>query len=383
MSITHKFVTVDADGTGDGSQASPWTLEQAVMYAYRGNIVWVKQGRYVLTSGLSIGGSGSVLYNEPVTFIGYHTSADTVNIVSDMDAGGIYYQPVIDCLRNGVDTQKCVEIDASDGDFSILNLDGSDYSLWRNFYLHNNNRNDDNDAVYLTESATFVNCRFDDVDKVLSDSTNEWVAFIGCYMGDQVKRTAVAFNGTDLYMQSCVVNGKTSKVGVSINAGRGHIKDCIIIKGYSAINGGALSTYILCENNTFYDIETACLIVHGTSNSFAAFNNVGCVLDTGYYIKRSTSGGSYFGDYNCWFGTSTPVWDQGAGGTVPQFGPNSIFVDPDFVDAVNFDFRPRNPAVLRGGRPEPVQSMMGAVRQQYQFPARAGCFNPGRMSIIR
>ena len=42
---TH-FVTADADGSGDGSEGSPWTLEQAMAEAQPGNVVLVGPGVY-------------------------------------------------------------------------------------------------------------------------------------------------------------------------------------------------------------------------------------------------------------------------------------------------------------------------------------------------
>ncbi len=64
---------------------------------------------------------------------------------------------------------------------------------------------------------------------------------------------------------------------------------------------------------------------------------------------------------------------------------HSIEEDPQFVDAANGDFRPRNPAVLRGGKPDisgnPTQ--MGAILQKYQFGDRERIVNMARLRIIR
>lgn len=70
-------------------------------------------------------------------------------------------------------------------------------------------------------------------------------------------------------------------------------------------------------------------------------------------------------------------------GALPE--QNSIEQDPQFVDAANGDFRPRNPAVLRGGKPDisgnPTQ--MGAILQKYQFGDRERIANMARLRIIR
>lgn len=61
--------------------------------------------------------------------------------------------------------------------------------------------------------------------------------------------------------------------------------------------------------------------------------------------------------------------------------------DPQFADAGSADFRPRNPAVLRGGKPDTAgnETEMGAVQQKYQYPDRGRnrAANFGRLAIIR
>jgi hypothetical protein len=64
---------------------------------------------------------------------------------------------------------------------------------------------------------------------------------------------------------------------------------------------------------------------------------------------------------------------------------NAIEENPQFVDAANGDFRPRNPNVLRGGKPDIADNAteMGAVLQEHQFDRRAKVVNFGRLQIIR
>jgi hypothetical protein len=59
--------------------------------------------------------------------------------------------------------------------------------------------------------------------------------------------------------------------------------------------------------------------------------------------------------------------------------------EPQFVDAPGGNFRPRNPLVLRGGRPDLAGNpgQIGAVEGKYQFISKARVFNPGRLAIIR
>ena len=59
--------------------------------------------------------------------------------------------------------------------------------------------------------------------------------------------------------------------------------------------------------------------------------------------------------------------------------------DPSFVDAANGDFTPRNPNVLRGGKPDINGNFtpMGAIFVPQNFSRGSRVFNPGRISTIR
>jgi hypothetical protein len=73
-----------------------------------------------------------------------------------------------------------------------------------------------------------------------------------------------------------------------------------------------------------------------------------------------------------------PAWQPPA---LP--GPNDIEADPLFVDAAGNDFRPRNPAMITGGRPvDGVATYMGAVPTKH-IKSNARTANFGRMNIIR
>jgi hypothetical protein len=66
-------------------------------------------------------------------------------------------------------------------------------------------------------------------------------------------------------------------------------------------------------------------------------------------------------------------------------GENNLEADPQFTDANNGNFRPRNPQVLRGGLADinGNATQMGAITQPYQFPRRAGASNLGKLSIVK
>jgi parallel beta-helix repeat protein len=66
-------------------------------------------------------------------------------------------------------------------------------------------------------------------------------------------------------------------------------------------------------------------------------------------------------------------------------GEGNLETDPQFADADEGDFRPRNPEVLRGGMTDTNgnATQMGAIIQAYQFARRARMVNHGRLSIIQ
>jgi hypothetical protein len=66
-------------------------------------------------------------------------------------------------------------------------------------------------------------------------------------------------------------------------------------------------------------------------------------------------------------------------------GQNNFEADPHFVDVDSGNFRPLNPAILRGGLPDINGNVdqIGAIIQAYQFPKRARMVNHSRLSIVR
>lgn len=73
MAITDKYVSSTATGSGDGSsEASPWTLAQAVSNLAAGQRVNIKKGVYTLTSVLNPSAHGTAY--RPVLWRGYDTT---------------------------------------------------------------------------------------------------------------------------------------------------------------------------------------------------------------------------------------------------------------------------------------------------------------------
>ena len=149
-------------------------------------------------------------------------------------------------------------------------------------------------------------------------------------------------------------------------------------------------------NNTFYKVFKAAFFLgaSGTEHVFLdVYNNI-YVMEpaAASYIAfiNESGGGSFSEDYNCYVNTDgSPVtWVStppvNTDWNIPAKGQNSIEVDPLFVDAANYDFRPLNPNVITGGKPASgVATYMGAVAPKYYFKTNSRAANVGGLSIIR
>ena len=164
---------------------------------------------------------------------------------------------------------------------------------------------------------------------------------------------------------------------------------CVFCSGPTSAGiliGGA-SESITIVNCIFYDVAKGIEInCSGYDRSgLVEFNNI-CVLHakaTSKFINRIL-GSIAYSDYSClWASDGAPSASGRWGGSgKPE---HAIEEDPDFIDAANGNFRPRNPNVLRGGKPDIADNAteMGAVLQKYQFARRAKAANFGRLQIVR
>ena len=140
-------------------------------------------------------------------------------------------------------------------------------------------------------------------------------------------------------------------------------------------------------NPLFYD-QTLYGINLDNAETGIVFNNIFALNPGAVGLRIAAAGSFIYNDYNCFIesdGTPLTVGIHSTGYEAPVAGAHSVQVDPDFVDSANGDFRVRNPAVLRGGRPGPDgrAAVIGAIGQEYQFAARARMVNAGRAGIIR
>ena len=196
--------------------------------------------------------------------------------------------------------------------------------------------------VYYTYGANLIKC-------IASNNGREGFANVGGYTGGSCIGCLAYGNG----------NGGTKYSGFKTTTTIGHsmMKNCV------AYDNGK----------------------HGFE--FAKINPVAinCIAkDNGQWGFYADTGGDLTAPhvaYCCAHGNGSGQFSLPA--ALPE--QNCIEEDPQFVDAANGDFRPRNPAVLRGGKPDingnPTQ--MGAILQKYQFGDRERIANMARLRIIR
>ncbi|MGB8227405.1 MAG: hypothetical protein WCE45_11170, partial [Sedimentisphaerales bacterium] len=145
----------------------------------------------------------------------------------------------------------------------------------------------------------------------------------------------------------------------------------ITVNGASSQRGEAI---IL--NCTFYCIGTGGVTTISCNNLVGPVlaNNIIYLAQPASDIPVSAARISYE-DYNCTNATVHILT-----------GPHSLNgTDPQFADAANGNFRPRNPLVLRGGMPDTTDNptQIGVIQSKYQFISKARAVNPGRGSIFK
>jgi hypothetical protein len=205
-------------------------------------------------------------------------------------------------------------------------------------------------------------------------STESWAIYI--YQARYVTAKKVEFVGTTTY-----------PLVHAYNSGHFELDGCMLRKtaGFTnGILGDLITTWLSIKNCVFYNIDD-CIELNDDGTKLTQYNNIFVLhtAATGKIIKR-TKGSITYSDYSCaWAIDGAPSASGRWGGTgLPE---HAIEQNPQFVDADNGDFRPRNPSVLRGGKPDMADNaaQMGAILQEYQFVRRAKVANLSRLQIIR
>ena len=164
--------------------------------------------------------------------------------------------------------------------------------------------------------------------------------------------------------------------------------DGCVLRKTGNYNGGVYSdcwdTFVIVRNCVFYNIDDS-IKLNDPESRLVQCNNIFVLhtATTGKIINR-TAGAIKYSDYSCaWAVDGAPsASDRWGGSGKPE---HAIEENPQFVDASNGNFRPRNQNVLRGGKPDIADNTteIGAVLQEYQFTQRAKAVNLGRLQIIR
>jgi len=377
--MANKFVSAYASGAFNGSdEAHPWTLTQALASAAVGDYVWIKDDRaYTTGCPWTLWVGGSYANNTHIYFIGYHNSAncDFVNHISDMDYGQPYWGGPL----NPSAVNCWVDINGSDTANSVLWFDSRDNVHFRNLYFHNTNRASGNYAVYVENSkgVTFTKCKFADSYINLYFETCYSCLVEYCYFNDFASENFNPYtaSGANHIISNCVFNGGT------ITIYRSSVYGSLFIGG---VYGLRTYNYNNAFNNVFYG-QTSYGISYG-HNTFQGglieHNNIFVPATKAVLgIYKAGDGSLTYSGYGCAYCLAAPagVLD------VPYAGENALNVDPQFMNPAGNDFRPRNPLVLRGGKPDfagnPAQ--IGAILQKYQFANRSRAANPGRLSIFK
>jgi len=401
MAFTFKFANLDgALGAEDGSsEANAWSLTQALLNAAGQHWVWVKAGSgYTITGGaLTVSGSGTLDNNAHIVFKAYKTTYNNTTLVSDMDSGQPYYGGALDAYKmlNGLSAYmenpnaEWGDIDCDGRAQDILYADNKDNIHFFNFRFHNTSRGTGCDILSVNNTPqgwTFGNCIFDDADHAMNDTLGQSL-FIDCCFTDFVGENLYLGGGYLMGLERCVLKIASGQWGVKVSAQDALINGCLFVNGLGGISLQGVKR-INITSNTFYMQTQESILVNSSASVASVHNNIAylAAADDNFVECLASFGSLGFCDYNCVWSAEGIVATPFNLNNAPAF-PNSVLIeqDPQFVDAANGDFRPRNPAVLRGGMPDPKgdATQIGAVLQKYQFANRARTLNAGRLQIFR
>ncbi|MGA2915818.1 MAG: hypothetical protein ABSE89_07305 [Sedimentisphaerales bacterium] len=240
-------------------------------------------------------------------------------------------------------------------------------------------------GCYLTASSSkygfnFVNCKFTYSDYgIYASSYNLRNLYIGkCIFLNNILEDILSYSTSTIvinnfFNSSC--QAISAVYGVVIN---GCILKCTQSSGavVTANSSSSQRGEAIIANCTFYCTGTGGITAI-SCNSFVGpviTNNIIYLArpESDYPISASRIS---YEDYNC----------TNASFNILTGSHSLNATDPQFVDAANGNFRPRNSLVLRCGMPDlagnPAQ--IGAIQDKYQFISKAKAANFGRLSIFR
>ncbi len=328
---------------------------------------------------------GSIANNSQMIVEGFNIQP------GDMNYGETYYQGPLDCLINGVDMNKCVTLNAGGYACDVIRINNFDGLVLKNLYFYNTDKASGHDCISFISNPrniSLINCRFDTAYAAGSGIIYGF-EMRGCYAGNDFGRNRQwdAFTAYGGHITNCVfdLDGLTY-MGLNTT---GVFEHCLFWKGS---RGAIVERAETFNNCVFYGQTERCItLFKATDALIQGHNNIFMLAEAADFVVHDLGGamGSVSDDAlrkSCvWTIAGVKVTNHiSINGKLRQLS-DVIEADPQFVDAANGDFRPRNPAVLRGGKPDisgnPTQ--MGAILQKYQFGDRERIANMARLRIIR
>ena len=325
MAFNEKYVTASATGGGTGTQASPWTWDEAVANYAAGDRVNVKAGTYT-SNGTNSTTNGSL--TQPVVFRGYKDS------IGDMD----------DVPLNGlVDGTDIPTVSTS------TNASGP-----KGQYIYVNNISFTTNQSFMTYAWDFGlygalrHCRFIST-HAQGSCPVRGKTFFGCYAETASLYGAIAANA--FVIDSCVfrgVNGGLSNPkGLSL---AGVCTNSLFVNFSPAIDFRYPSIGLIA-NNTFVDCDTA---INFSSNNPT---NGARIISNNYFYSCTTA-------LNDGFRTDDPtfhminngfynVTTQASSGIAFNLNSKVDTSDP-FEDYSNNDFRLKSSSVGYGASEQSV-----------------------------
>ena len=326
-----------------------------------------------LTSTLTMDVGGTRSENAWKIFTGFHIAP------GDMNPGGSYYESCQDILRNSktIDATKCVTYDANNGSYDIFTFSSINAIILENFHLTNTNTGAYNGTDY-TGSCNYHhyrNCRFTDVDNGANYYCND-IVLDHCWFETRTHSVHV-WGGAGLIINCCAsILGTIGTFVAAVSTTALLISTATVIGCTVDGNGLGEQPFRIVETesgdctiyafgNSFYDFEYAVQLQDG---SITIRNNIfllTAVASSFAYKQISGYAGVVDEDWNCFYCKDGAVADWVDGSQMasePVPGPNTLQVDPMFVDAENGDFRLKENSPCLVGMEIPIGAVtpMGA-----------------------
>lgn len=334
----------------------------------------------MLGGTLNVGTGGSATLNSWKRIIGFNT------VPGDMEPGGDYYQSPGECAAGGIDTDRCITLDAQGDAFAVVTLKTGNIEL-RNLHFWNAQKSsvgwgiNDFDVGTTLENIILNNCRCSETFGAMEFVYSTGVSVIDFYCkpngsaGNVCKLDAGRFS----FVDSIVDASGHARGFVTLANGPGvYCSGCIVLNSTEAailVTAG----FVVVEQCSFYNSVDGISI---TGGGLIEFNNV-FMLSASTGRAVCVDGGSVlYSDYSC-------AWSQAGELNEAWYGLDSgthaVEADPEFVNPGQGDFRVRNAVVLRGGRGGigVAGGQMGAVLQEYKFARRARVVNRNRLAVIQ